>query len=144
MRVQQRTHTKLLTTTLGHPKSTQCNFNSCSFNCWLDYRYNPGWSIQWKLILHCITYDSYTCLLKPIVFLYALLFVPCIGHSLDCGRKWLKIFTITTLSQDLLEVMMCMPFNNNYLCGWSVTKYVDKLFSWGNLMLVIWVMLLIS
>ena len=35
MRVQ-RTRTKQLraplTTTLGHPKSIQCNFNSCSFN----------------------------------------------------------------------------------------------------------------
>ena len=40
MRVQ-RTHTKQLraplTTTLGHPKSTQCNFNSCSFNYKSDY-----------------------------------------------------------------------------------------------------------
>ena len=37
----QRTRTKQLraplTTMLGHPKSTQCNFNSCSFNYWLDY-----------------------------------------------------------------------------------------------------------
>ena len=43
MRVQ-RTCTKQLraplTTTLRHPKSTRCNFNSCSFNCWLDYN-NP-------------------------------------------------------------------------------------------------------
>ena len=31
-----------LTTTLGHPKSTQCNFNSCSFNCWLDYSNSIG------------------------------------------------------------------------------------------------------
>ena len=40
MRVQ-RTRTKQvrapLTTTLGHPKSTQCNFNSCSFNYKSDY-----------------------------------------------------------------------------------------------------------
>ena len=44
MRVQ-RTRTKQLraplTTTLGHPKSTQCNFNSCSFYCWLDYSIMP-------------------------------------------------------------------------------------------------------
>ena len=26
-----------LTTTLGHPKSTQCNFNSCTFNYKSDY-----------------------------------------------------------------------------------------------------------
>ena len=40
MRVQP-THTKqlcaLLTTMLGHPKSMQCNFNSCSFNYKSDY-----------------------------------------------------------------------------------------------------------
>ena len=40
MRVQG-TRTKQLraplTTTLGHPKSTQCNFNSCSFNYKSDY-----------------------------------------------------------------------------------------------------------
>ena len=38
----QRARTKQLraplTTTLGHPKSTQCNFNSCPFNNQLDYR----------------------------------------------------------------------------------------------------------
>ena len=43
MRVQ-RTRTKqlraLLTTTLGHPKSMQCNFNSCSFNYKSDYNVN--------------------------------------------------------------------------------------------------------
>ena len=37
----QRTRTKQwhapLTTTLGHPKSMQCNFNSCSFNYKSDY-----------------------------------------------------------------------------------------------------------
>ena len=37
----QRTHTKQLcaplTTTLEHPKSMQCNFNSCSFNYKFDY-----------------------------------------------------------------------------------------------------------
>ena len=37
-----RTRTKQLraplTTMLGHPKSTQCNFNSCSFNYKSDYR----------------------------------------------------------------------------------------------------------
>ena len=47
---EQRTHTKQLraplTTTPGYPKSTQCNFNSCSFNCWLDY----SW-FQWTLQL---------------------------------------------------------------------------------------------
>ena len=43
MRVQrvQHTHTKQLraplTTTLRHPKSMQCNFNSCSFNYKSDY-----------------------------------------------------------------------------------------------------------
>ena len=40
MRVQ-RTRTQPLraplTTMLGHPKSTQCNFNSCSFNYKSDY-----------------------------------------------------------------------------------------------------------
>ena len=40
MRVQ-RTRTQPLrtplTTTLGHPQSTQCNFNSCSFNYKSDY-----------------------------------------------------------------------------------------------------------
>ena len=43
MRVQ-RTRTKHapLTTTLGHPKSTQCNFNSCSFNYKSDYS-NDCW-----------------------------------------------------------------------------------------------------
>ena len=37
----QRTRTQQLhapsTTTLGHPKSTPCNFNSCSFNYKSDY-----------------------------------------------------------------------------------------------------------
>ena len=43
----QRTHTKQLhaplTTTLGHPKSTQCNFNSCSFNYKSVYSTRHAW-----------------------------------------------------------------------------------------------------
>ena len=64
MRVH-RTHTKQLraplTTTLGYPTSTQCNFNSCSFNCWLDYSISredlqSGFKIrQKKLIMHSST-----------------------------------------------------------------------------------------
>ena len=44
MRVQRTRTTQLralLTTTLGHPKSTQCNFNSCLFNYKSAYSENP-------------------------------------------------------------------------------------------------------
>ena len=51
MRVQ-RTRTKQLhaplTTTLWYPENTQCNFNSCSFNSWLDY---IVLGLSWKFLL---------------------------------------------------------------------------------------------
>ena len=50
--VWQRTRTQKirapLTTTLGHPKSMQCNFNSCSFNYKSDY--NVFWQTLWNYV----------------------------------------------------------------------------------------------
>ena len=73
----QRTHTKQLrtpwTTTLRHPKSMQCNFNSCSFNYKSDYS-------QFRLIL--LDHITYAC--QGIS-----------GYTVDIATIRLSDFTIT-------------------------------------------------
>ena len=62
----QRTRTQQLRaplTTLGYPKSTQCNFNSCSFNCWLDYS-----SLTFNLFFILILFDEIAKPSKCLIF----------------------------------------------------------------------------
>ena len=113
MRVQ-RTRTKQLraplTTTLRYPKSTQCNFNSCSFNCWLDYswtaytigiqdgrRYHttPSTSDMYQ-IMYPYLFTSLQCLeIFWICLLVLLRWIIC-GFWFYCGihqvARWFKDF----------------------------------------------------
>ena len=57
-----------LTTTLGNPKSMQCNLNSCSFNCWLDYISPISQHLLWSDDLLLWT-DVGGCLEMLVVFL---------------------------------------------------------------------------
>ena len=125
MRVQ-RTRTKQLraplTTTLGHPKSMQCNFNSCSFN-YKSYYSKAAISLTFDL-LHCKAMAALFCCI-PCCSLYlrtlsvthgCLMAITLMSHGYHMGVSWLSHWCLMAITSGHLMAITWLLHSHTGVC----------------------------